>query len=145
VTTQKGTTQPQRPCGPGNLLTREDADGWLLPQPCSPGTSQRCCSKCKCECEQQFTEWMLLFCDCWWDVGRWPGTVHPSQMLNAISGDRNITSPEKTQLLTAWCWKIQAKFQKPSKLMSNWQSAKNLSGIKFPLFIFPLQVISLWK
>lgn len=50
----------------------------------------------KCGYKQQFTECALLF---FVSVGgtseNGSGTAHPSQMLNAIPGDRNIISPEK--------------------------------------------------
>lgn len=80
----------------------------------------------KCGYKQQFTECALLFfCVCWWHIGKW--VWHSSSLTNAECHPwgQEYHKPRKTQLLAAWYWKFQAKFQNPSKLMSNWQSAKN--------------------
>lgn len=118
--------------------------GWLLPQPYPTGTSQRCYAKCE-QWVQAVIHSMSLFCSCWWALEDGLAQSIPPQMLNAIPWGEDHQDTRKTQLLAAWCWKLQARFQKPSKLMLSWQSAKSLPGIKFPLFIFPLQVNSLWK
>lgn len=66
-----------------------------------------------------------FFCVCWWHIGKW--VWHSSSLTNAECHPwgQEYHKPRKTQLLAAWYWKFQAKFQNPSKLMSNWQSAKN--------------------
>lgn len=67
----------------------------LLPShhPFSTGTSQRCCSKWK-----MWVHTAIQSVHCFFVCGTLedrPGTVHPSQVLNAIPGDRSITSLQK--------------------------------------------------
>lgn len=119
--------------------------GWLLPQPSPAGTIRGATPSVSRGCGQSVTA-------CHFSVtagGHWKMAWHNASLTNAeccpLGTGPSGVQEKKTQLLAAWWWKFQARFQKPSKLMSSWQSAKNLSGIKFPLFISPLQVNSLWK
>lgn len=125
------------PWGTGNFHDTWMCE-WLLPQPYPTGTSQRCYAK-----REQWvkaTIYSVSFsCDCWWALEDGLALFTPHKCWMPSLGDRTSRNPEKkTQLLAAWWWKLKARFQKPSKLMSNWQSANNLSGIKSPLFLSPL-------
>ena len=96
LTTQTEAAQPQTTHVSDRELPTHSLRGSLLSQPFPAGTSQRCCSKCEMWVQAAIHRVCTAF---FVSVGgtseNGSGTAHPSQMLNAIPGDRNIISPEK--------------------------------------------------